>query len=62
MSDNIERLDREIHRTALALTATHYVHGASPCVRINSLKRGDRLYDAERERTFFAARRVEATS
>ena len=47
-----------IHHTAIALTPTHYAHSAAPAVRINSLQEGDRLYDAERARTFIAAKRI----
>lgn len=47
-----------IHHVAIGLNETHYIHAASPFVRINSLKEGDRLYDAERTATFFAAKRI----
>ena len=46
-----------IYHVTIALDETHYVHAAAPAVRINSLKAGDRLYDARRAEAFFAAKR-----
>jgi len=47
-----------IFHVAIALTETHFVHSGPPEVKINSLHPGDRLFSADRQRTFLAARRV----
>ncbi|MCP4592233.1 MAG: hypothetical protein GY842_15985 [bacterium] len=47
----------KIYHTGVAITPTHVVHASPPGVRIGSLKRGDRLYDARLDHDFFMAKR-----
>ncbi|MBK9120732.1 MAG: C40 family peptidase [Phycisphaerales bacterium] len=46
-----------IYHTGIALSATHFLHASPPAVRINSLRAGDRLYDAGLDQDFFLAKR-----
>lgn len=63
--DNIQAGDRiyfidvagKIFHTGLALSATHYLHSASPGVKINSWLKNDPLYDADLDQRFMAAKR-----
>jgi len=48
----------KIFHVGIAISNTHFVHCAPPEVKINSLKKGDRLYSEYRDRAFFAAKRV----
>lgn len=47
----------KVYHTGIAITRTHVLHSAPPCVQISSLAAGDRLYDARLDRDFFIAKR-----
>lgn len=46
-----------IHHTALAISATHFIHASPPSVRLNSLNPDDGLYSPRLDRQFFMAKR-----
>jgi len=48
----------KIYHVGVAVSPTRYVHCAPPGVQINSLEEGDRLYNEDRARAFFAAKRL----
>ena len=47
----------KIYHTGIALDATHVIHAAPPCVKINSLDPASPLYDEELDQDFFIAKR-----
>lgn len=47
----------KIFHTGIAISPTHFVHSSSPGVKINSLRKGDPLYDEGSDRAFLGAKR-----
>jgi hypothetical protein len=47
----------KIYHTGIALSPTHLIHAAPPCVQISSLRKGDPLYDPRLDSDFLMAKR-----
>ncbi|MBN1491308.1 MAG: C40 family peptidase [Phycisphaerae bacterium] len=47
----------KVYHTGIAISPTHLVHCSPPCVRINSLHEGDRLYNETLDQCFVGAKR-----